>query len=146
MSITEKVAFLKGLIEGSDLQLGEKETKIFNTLIEVVDDIAQQLTECDDDLTSLYDQVDELEEEIDDIEDDLDILFDEYDEDDEEDDDFDYDEEDDPLYEIECSSCGKTFSVDEDTLLSGNEIRCPFCGEKLQFEIFDEDDIQSDED
>lgn len=142
MNITEKVAFLKGLIDGSDLKLGAKEDKIFKALIEVVDDMAQQLTECDDDLTSLYDQVDELEDEIADIEDDLDVLFDEEDYDDEDD---DYDEDDDPLYEVDCPECGKSFSIDEDTMLNGNDLKCPFCGHEIKFELFDEDDY-SDED
>ena len=143
MNITEKVAYLKGLIEGSDLKLGEKEDKIFKALIEVVDDMAQVLTECDDDLTALYDQVDELEDEVADIEDDLDILFD--DEDYDFDDEDDYDEDDDPLYEVDCPECGRSFSIDEDTLLNGNNLKCPFCGHEIKFELFDEDDY-SDED
>ena len=143
MNITEKVAYLKGLIEGSDLKLGEKEEKIFKALIEVVDDMAQVLTECDDDLTALYDQVDELEDEVADIEDDLDILFD--DEDYDFDDEDDYDEDDDPLYEVDCPECGRSFSIDEDTLLNGNNLKCPFCGHEIKFELFDEDDY-SDED
>ena len=141
MNITEKVAFLKGLIEGSDLKLEAKDEKIFNALIEIVDDIAHQLTECDDDLTALYDQVDELEEEVMDIEDDLDLLFDDEYYDDEDDDEYD----DDPLYEIDCPECGKSFSIDEDTLLNGNDLKCPFCGHEVKFELFDEDDF-SDED
>lgn len=145
MNITEKVAFLKGLIEGSDLQLEAKDEKIFKALIEVVDDIAHQLTECDDDLTALYDQVDELEEEVADIEDDLDILFDEEYYDDDDDDYDDYDDDEDPLYEIDCPECGRSFSIDEDTLLNGNDLKCPFCGHEVKFELFDEDDY-SDED
>ncbi|MDO5139075.1 MAG: hypothetical protein Q4D71_11555 [Oscillospiraceae bacterium] len=143
MNITEKVAYLKGLIEGSDLKLGEKEEKIFKALIEVVDDMAQVLTECDDDLTALYDQVDELEDEVADIEDDLDVLFD--DEDYDFDDEDDYDEDDDPLYEVDCPECGRSISIDEDTLLNGNNLKCPFCGHEIKFELFDEDDY-SDED
>ncbi|MBR0343531.1 MAG: hypothetical protein IJH64_15020 [Oscillospiraceae bacterium] len=143
MNITEKVAYLKGLIEGSDLKLGEKEEKIFKALIEVVDDMAQVLSECDDDLTALYDQVDELEDEVADIEDDLDVLFD--DEDYDFDDEDDYDEDDDPLYEVDCPECGRSFSIDEDTLLNGNNLKCPFCGHEIKFELFDEDDY-SDED
>ena len=143
MNITEKVAYLKGLIEGSDLKLGEKEEKIFKALIEVVDDMAQVLSECDDDLTALYDQVDELEDEVADIEDDLDVLFD--DEDYDFDDEDDYDEDDDPLYEVDCPECGRSFSIDEDTLLNGNNLKYPFCGHEIKFELFDEDDY-SDED
>ena len=124
MDIREKAAFLKGLIEGSDLQMGNKEKKILDSLVELLSDMAQQLTECDDDLTELYDEVDELEEEVLDIEDDLDILFDVDDDYDEED---DFDEEEDPLYEIECPSCHKKFSVDEDTVVNG-DVRFPFCG------------------
>ena len=40
MNILEKVGFLKGLVEASDLSLGDKERKIFDTLLELVDDMA----------------------------------------------------------------------------------------------------------
>ena len=56
-----------------------------------------------------------------------------------------YDEDDDPLYEVDCPECGRSFSIDEDTLLNGNNLKCPFCGHEIKFELFDEDDY-SDED
>ena len=31
-------------------------------------------------------------------------------------------------------SCGKSFSVDEDTIFNG-DVKCPFCGEKIEFDI-----------
>ena len=48
-----------------------------------------------------------------------------------------------PMYEIECSNCHQMIHVDEDTLLGG-DINCPNCGEKLEFELCDCDDC-SDE-
>ena len=83
MTINEKAAFLKGLVEGSDLSLGEKEQKVFAALLDLVSDMAQQLTECDEDLTELYEQVASMDDELGDIEDDLDLLFDDADYDDE---------------------------------------------------------------
>lgn len=131
MTINEKAAFLKGLVEGSDLSLGEKEQKVFAALLDLVSDMAQQLTECDEDLTELYEQVASMDDELGDIEDDLDLLFD----------DADYDDEDecdccgdDFMYDVQCPACEKDFSVDEDTVLGG-EVSCPFCGEKIEFDL-----------
>ena len=131
MDILEKVGFLKGLVEGSDLSLGEKEKKIFDALLEVIDDMAHKLQVCDDDVTDLYDAVEAIDEHLDDIEDDLDTLFgvDEDDEDEE-----DEEEDEDYFYDIECPKCGKSFSVDEDTIFGG-DVKCPFCGEKIEFDI-----------
>ena len=130
MDILEKVGFLKGLVEASDLSLGDKERKVFDALLELVDDMAHILKECDDDITDLYDEVDAMDEHLADIDDDLDTLFG-VEEDDDEDEDED---EEDYLYDIECPSCGKGFSVDEDTIFNG-DVKCPFCGEKIEFDI-----------
>ena len=132
MTITEKAAFLKGLIEGSDLSLGEKEQKVFGTLLELVYDMAEQLTEVDEELTELYEQVANMDDELGDIEDDLDILFDDVDDDDE--DECDCCDCEDFMYDVQCPACEKSFSVDEDTVLGG-EVKYPFCGEKIEFDL-----------
>ena len=158
MNIKEKAAYLKGLTEGSDLNLGEKEKKVFDALLDLVDEMAGVLTDCDNDLTELYDEVADLEEELDDINDFIDdVLDDDYDDFDDEDDfddfdedehhhhhhhhhhdfdDEDYDDEDEYLYDVECPSCKKEFSVEEDTILTGS-VKCPFCGENIEFDLSD---------
>ena len=42
---------------------------------------------------------------------------------------------------VTCPNCKETISVDED-VLSYDSIRCPKCGEKLEFE-FDEDEDEA---
>ncbi len=169
MNITEKSAYLKGLVEGSDLKLGDKEKKVFDALLDLVDEMAKVLTDCDDDLTELYEEVADLEEEVEDIDDILDEMLDEdydddYDFDDEDDfDDFDEEEhhhhhhhhgcgcgcededEEEYFYDVECPSCKKTFTVEEDTILSGNSVKCPFCGEDIEFDLSGCEDCEDED-
>ncbi len=128
MNLTEKAAFLKGLAEGSELNLGSKEKKIFDALLELVSDLAEAVSEVDEDLTTLYDDVDELYDEVENLSDDVCELFDEdgcceCD-----------DDRDDVMYEIECDKCGEKICVDEETLLSG-DVECPNCGAALDPEF-----------
>ncbi|NLC78703.1 MAG: hypothetical protein GX683_03130 [Ruminococcaceae bacterium] len=127
MGLTEKVAFLKGLIEGSDLQLDEKNKKILDAMVEILDDLAGTVSDMDDDLSSLYEDVDNICDELDDIEEDLDTLFDE-------DEDEECDCDDEFMYDVTCEGCGETICVDEDTILGG-EVICPSCGEKIEIDV-----------
>lgn len=127
MTITEKVAFLKGLIEGSELKLDKKEEKIFNMVVEILDEVAGAVTELDEDVSVLYDDVEDISDALDDIDDaiyhiagDLDSRED--------------DDDDDFMYEIQCEKCGEKLCIDEDTLL-GDDIVCPSCGEPIEFEF-----------
>jgi len=94
--IRERVAYLKGLAEGMQINDSTNEGKIIKAMIEVLDDIALSV----DDLTEVQQQ---LEEHVDDIDEDLaelERLI--YDEDDEYDD-------DDTIAELECPHCHKVF-------------------------------------
>lgn len=55
------------------------------------------------------------------------------------------DDEDDPMYEVTCPSCGETVCMDEDTLLSGDAV-CPNCGTPFEVEFEDEDEEGEKED
>ena len=126
MSVSEKVAYLKGLVEGLGLDDYTKEGKILKAVVGVLGDIS-------DDLDSLEGYAAELSEQVDAIDEDLGVLETDYygyDEDYDEDDDEDY-------YDIVCPNCDREFSVDEDVLLQGG-IKCPVCGEDLEFD-FEED-------
>ena len=125
MTISEKAAFFKGLVEGSELHFGEKEQKVVDALIDLVCDMAQTITKTTEDVDDLYDSVEEFYEELNDIEDDLDELFD--------DEDYDDDEQ---LYDVECQNCHEIICVDGETLIKGG-LECPNCGEKLEFDFDD---------
>ena len=50
MEISEKVAYLKGLAEGMELDTGKKEGKLLAAIIDVLDDIALELQDIEDEL------------------------------------------------------------------------------------------------
>lgn len=121
MTVTEKVAYLKGLAEGLELDESTKEGKVLKNIIDVLTDMA-------DEVEGLADFVDELSEQVDAVDEDLDALENDYYDEDEEDD------EDGEFYDITCPKCGEEFCVDEETLLDGS-VDCPECGETIEFEI-----------
>ena len=145
MTVTEKVAYLKGLMEGMKLDTTTDEGKILAAVVDILGDIADDLEDVASDLYDLGEDVDAISDDLSDVED---FLCDEdWDEDDwDEDEDWDDEDEDDeePLFfEVTCPACDKTITVDEDVLNLG-AIQCPNCGEMMEFE-FDEDDGESDE-
>lgn len=133
MTVTERVAYLKGLADGLELDGTSKEGKLFAAIIEVLDDIAYEITDMQEVVGELGDQVDMIDEDLDGLEEYI------YDESDDDDDDFD----DDVQYEIICPSCNESVFIDEGVLEEG-EMICPSCGEKLEFEI--DDDVDEDRD
>jgi len=142
-TITEKVAYLKGLVEGMDIDQSTKEGKVLTAVMDVLSDLATTLEDLEDYTAELTEQVDAIDE-------DLDLLESDYYEEWEEDDDYcdgccdDCDEDcGDEFYDVTCPSCDTTFCVDEETLLEGG-IGCPNCGENLEFEI-EEDELEDEE-
>ena len=150
MNITEKISYIKGLCEGLSLDENKPEVKVINAIIDLLDDIAYDLTDMEELYDELSDQVDEIDQDLAEVESEL------YDEDcdccDDDDDDydeaedFDFDDEDNPFYEVTCGACGQKLNVSEDVLLEG-EIECPNCGELLEFDfsgLFDEEEEECD--
>ena len=146
MTISEKSAYLKGLMDGLKLSTETDEGKMIAAIVDLLGDI-------EDTTIAISDELDEIEEDLDAIEDyimDEEDDYDEYDDEDEEDwDDEDFDEEgfdfgdeDTTIYEVECA-CGNIINFDEETLEAGSII-CPDCGETLEFTF--EDDEDEDED
>ena len=130
MSVTEKVAYLKGLIEGQGIDPASKEGQLLKAICDVLADLALDQEDLQDTVAELSAQVDEIDEDLNSVEQDL------Y-EDDEEDED-----EEDEFYDVTCPKCNTEFSVDEQTLLDGG-VDCPDCGEHIEFDL---DECCCDED
>ena len=143
MTTAEKVAYLKGLMEGMNIDRDSNEGKLFTVMADILSDIAEDIEELECDLADLGEDVDAISDDLSDVED---YLFEDEDEDDYDDDDEDYDEYDEdeePLFfEVTCPACENTSTVDEDVVNLG-AIQCPNCGEMLEFE-FDEDEEEDD--
>ena len=153
MTINEKAAYLKGLMEGLQLDTEKAEGKMIAAMVDLLGDLSKKLTNVEDTTIAISDELDEIEEDLDAIED---FIMDEdddedYEDDDYEDDDFedfdddDYDEEgfdfgdeDTTIYEVKCI-CGNVIAFDEETLEAGS-ILCDECGETLEFSFEDEDE------
>lgn len=131
MTITERVAYLKGLAEGLEIDTTSKEGKVLTAIIDVLDDIAFEVSDMQDVIGELGEQIDMIDEDLDGLEE---IIYDDEDYDDDDDDDCECDGD---LYEIVCPSCGDSIYLDEDMVDEG-EMKCPNCGEHLEFD-FEED-------
>ncbi|WP_325199690.1 CD1247 N-terminal domain-containing protein [Oscillibacter sp.] len=127
MSITEKVAYLKGLAEGMDLDTEKKEGKLLAAIIDVLEDIALELADLEDAQEELGEGLDAVSDDLEDVED---LLYGEEDEDEYELDDL---EDDEDCYATTCPVCEETIYFDESVLEDG-EVICPNCGEKLEFD------------
>ena len=126
MTVTEKVAYLKGLAEGMKMDDSTNEGKLLLAIIDTLDDIALTVSDMEDSMTELAAQVDEIDDDLGAVEEDLYC----------DDDDCDCDDDDEALYEVGCPKCGDIICLDEDMLDEG-EIDCPNCGEKLEFDFED---------
>ena len=150
MTISEKSAYLKGLMDGLNLNTESDEGKMIAAIVDLLGDVTKKLTAVEDTTIAISDELDEIEEDLDAIEDFiLDEDEDDYDDDDDEDldwddDDEDYDDEgfdfgdeDSTIYEVECA-CGEIIDFDEETLEKGS-MTCPNCGETLEFSLEDDE-------
>ena len=159
MTISEKTAYFKGMMEGLGIDPETRDGKLWKALGDLISDMAHEIDEirdrtddCQDALDEVYEELVYLEdltggmEKIDD--DDLDDYYpfgggfsdlDDEDEEDDEEDDEDVDEDDDLtydgiIYDVTCPNCGNEISFDEETLEVGS-ITCPQCGELLEFDL-----------
>ena len=143
MEITEKVAYLKGLAEGMELDTEKKEGKLLAAIIDVLDDIALEIADMKADQAELYDGLDAVSDDLEDVED---AVFGEDEEDDEDDEyEFEEPEEDEDCYATTCPTCEETIYFDESVLEDG-EVICPNCGEKLEFDLNGLEDEEAPQD
>ncbi len=152
MELSNKAAYLQGLVDGLGVDESTKEGKIIKAMSALLAEMAEALEGMDEDLSRAYDQINDLSDELEDLE--ADLYEDEDDEDDEDEDDED-DEEDaddandddiasEPFYEVACPNCGETVYVSEDDLDAG-EANCAHCG--VTFEVaLEGDEEEPDED
>ena len=132
MTISEKVAYLKGLAEGLDLDTQKsKEAKLISVMIGILEEIGLSLEDLEENAFALGEEIDVLSDDLADVED---IVYDE-------DDDEEYDDD---WFEVECPTCEKTLVIDEDALDEG-EVECPICGTRYSLDISDDEDEEAED-
>ena len=143
MTISEKVAYLKGLADGPELDKEKsKESKLITKIIDVLEDLGFAVEDLEVEMEAVTDGLESMAEDLSDVET---MVFDDFDEDDDEscggccsmldDDDF---------FEIACPSCGEDIVIDESVLDIG-EVTCPNCGDKFSMDLVDESETETEE-
>lgn len=133
MTNSERASYIRGLMEGLELDPKAKETKVLNAMLELLDDLCISVEELEDGFEELSEEMDEIDEDLGSLEEEYYGL----------DDDMschchDGDDFEDACFEVTCPSCGDTIELN-DAMLEEGSITCPNCGETLEFD-FDDDD------
>lgn len=116
--ISERVAFIKGMAEGMNINDSTNEGKLLNAIIDVLDDISLAIEDVEEIQDEMGQQVDGIDEDLAELEK---VMYDE-------DDELEFDE-------VECPYCGKDIEVDLEMIDEDAEtIECPHCHEKIELE------------
>ena len=136
MTISEKVAYLKGLAEGLDLDTEKsKEGKLISVMIGILEEVGLSLEDMEENALNLGEEIDALSDDLADVES---IVYDE-DEDDE--DENEEDEED--GFEVECPNCDEPLFIGDDELAEGVVV-CPNCDTRFSLDLSD-DTVEGDD-
>ena len=136
MTISEKVAYLKGLAEGLNLDTEKsKEGKLISVMIGILGEIGLSIEDLEENTQALGEEIDVLSDDLSDVED---VVFDEDEDEDEDDEDYD-----DDWFEVECPTCEEPLVIDDKALADGM-IQCPNCHDKFALDLSD-DTVEADE-
>ena len=168
MTISEKVAYLKGLAEGLDLDTQKsKEGKLISVMIGILEEIGLSIEDLEENALALGEEIDVLSDDLADVEEiglsiedleenalalgeEIDVLSDDLadveevvfeDEDDEDEDEEDYDDD---WFEVECPNCEEPLIIDDEALEAG-VVECPNCQTKFALDLSD-DVVEAEED
>ena len=137
MNLTDKMAYLRGMVDGMELDLTtSKEGKVLGQLLDVMQEMTAYVVDLQTQVDELTEVCDLLDQDLGDVED---VVYDEEDDDDAfapYDDEEELEEDDEDLYEAVCPSCNNVIALSESILEEG-EMPCPCCGEMLEFDYSD---------
>ena len=145
--LSEKAAYLKGLMDGLEIDDSTKEGKVLLALYDVVSEICETVDTIDADVDDIVEFCSTIDEDLAEVEDEL------YGEDCDCDcccdgdcdcDECDCDCDDDCTYEVVCPTCGDTIELN-DLMLEDGSVECPNCGELLEFDLEEEETDESEE-
>ncbi len=124
MTIQERVAYIKGMMEGMNFTPDTDEKKLIIAITELLEEMSSEIESIEEDATYINEYVEELDEDLGELEE---YIYDE-DEDDYDDDDEDYEE----VCDLECD-CGSFVEISTENIKDG-KIVCPDCGKEYALE------------
>lgn len=131
MTISEKVAYLKGLAEGLNLDVEKsKEGKLISVMIGILEEVGLSIEDLEENSLALGEEIDALSDDLADVES---VVYEEEDDEDSEDD----------YFEVECPNCEEPLIIDDEALAEG-VVECPNCQTKFSLDLSD-DSLDGDE-
>lgn len=149
MTLGEKASYVKGLVDGLELDMDKKENKMILAIVDLLEDMAESVSELENRVDDATDQVEDINDEIDGINDQICRCKDS-----EQKHGCDCDcgcegSDEDWFYEVTCPSCNTTVCLSEGSLMKNN-INCPDCGQEIEIDLGDqsssEDENSDDKD
>lgn len=148
MSSADRAAYIRGMMDGMELDPSAKETKLLDAIVDLMGVLANSADELEQEVSEMADRVDEIDADLGDLEQEVYGGF---------------EDEDEgcgcghhhhggcgcghhAAFEVVCPSCGETIGL-TDEMLDEESVICPGCGETLEFDFCgDEDEDCEDED
>ena len=127
MTISEKVAYLKGLAEGLALDTESKEGKLISVMIGILEEVGLSIEDLEENALALGEEIDTISDDLADVES---VVYGE-------------DEDEDDYFEVECPNCEEPIVIDDKALAEG-EVECPNCQTKFSLDLSD-DTVEGDE-
>ena len=128
MTISEKIAYIKGMFDGMALDTEKsKEAKLISVMIGILEEIGLSIEDLEENALALGEEIDVLSDDLADVES---VVF----EDEEDEDDEDYDDD---WFEVECPTCEEPLIIDDDALAEGY-IQCPNCDSQFALDLSDD--------
>lgn len=125
--LSERVSYIKGLMEGMNLDTTTNEGKLFKAIIDVLDDMAMSIEDTEETQDQIIENIEAMDERMDDLEE---VVYEECDCCD--------DEDDEPFY---CPECGEELPIDDlDIDETTESIVCPACKTEIELEWDDCED------
>jgi len=115
--LKEKVAYLKGMVSGLNLEDGKDQSKIINAMIDTLDAFAEEFARLEEMHISMQEQVNIIDEDLGTLEDE--IYEDEY---------------EDELIEAICPHCEQMVTFHEDEISEEDEVECSHCHKAFEIE------------
>lgn len=147
MTVTEKAAYLKGLMEGMKLDKESDQGKLFAAIADLLEDLSLSVADLEDETSAMREYIDELDTDMSTLES---AVYDgeEDEEEDEEHDCINCDEEE-CVVSLECPACGEEIFIEACELEDCEQLECPSCGQMLDVvceeRIDEEEDSESEE-
>ena len=136
MTISEKVAYLKGMYDGMGLDTEKsKEAKLIKSILDVLEEIGLSIEDLEENVEVLSEEIEDISDDLEEVEE---YLLDE-DEDWDDEDECDCGCEDDDFFEVACPNCEEDLVIDAAVLEAGF-IQCPNCKERFTIDLSDEED------